>query len=152
MDQGGRPTVFDREVFDEICRRLASGQTLREVCRAKDFPAESTVRGWVIDDREGVSAQFARARRLGFESWMDETVEIADDGSNDWIERKRRDGSTEVVLDREHVERSRLRINQRNWIVARQLRALYGDRAQPKDDPDDQDVKITGGLPPDANG
>lgn len=145
----GRPTVFKRKVFNEICRRLAEGQTLREICRDESMPARSTVRGWVIEDREGVSAQYARAEALGLEEWNDETLEIADDGSNDWMERRRKDGSIEVALDREHVERSKLRIAQRNWVIARRLKGFSG-RAEDKPG-EDGAVTITGGLPSDAD-
>lgn len=141
----GRPTSFDRAIFDRICDRLAAGETLRRICRDEDMPARTTVSGWVIDDREGISGQFTRARSLGFEAMAEETLDIADDGSNDWTERVRRDGSKEEVFDREHVLRSSLRVSQRNWLLARLARNVYGDK---KDDgADGEGVKITGGLP-----
>jgi len=148
MDQVGRPTVFDREVFDEICRRLAAGQTLRAICRDEKMPARSTVRGWVIDDRDGISAQYARARELGLEEMAEETLDIVDDASNDWMERQRRDGSTEVVLDREHVERSKLRAGQRNWLLARMLPRQFSGKTAEDDEPGaSTTVIIRGGLP-----
>jgi hypothetical protein len=147
MDQVGRPTVFDRKVFDEICRRLAEGQTLREICRDPAMPPRSTVRGWVLEDREGVSAQYARAEALGLEEWNDETLEIADDATNDWVTRTRRDGKEETVFDREHVERSKLRIAQRNWIIARRLKGYSGRESDAKST--DGSISVIGGLPDD---
>ena len=38
-------------------------------------------------------------------------LEIADDARNDWMERQRQDGSTEIKFDKENVQRSRLRID-----------------------------------------
>lgn len=94
------------------------------------MPGESTVRMWVIREVEvGIRAQYAQARESLAECWAEESMEIADDGTNDWVERRRRDGSTETVLDREHVERSKLRVGQRNWMLARLLPRQYGDRA-----------------------
>lgn len=149
----GRPLTFDRAVFDEICEQIASGMTLRQVCRQEGMPPESTVRRWVIANHEGVSAQYRRARELGFEAMAEETLDIVDDGSNDWMERIRRDGSKEVVLDREHVERSRLRVNQRNWLLGRLARNVYGERPPKEGDGDEaaRDVVIRGGLPSDAD-
>lgn len=124
-----RPTTFNREIFNLICEHMSRGQTLREVCRDSEMPGESTVRSWaVLDIADGVAAQYARAREALAAHWADETVEIADDGTNDWVERRRRDGSTETALDREHVERSKLRVSQRNWLLARILPKTYGDR------------------------
>ena len=34
------------------------------------------------------------------EHWADEILEIADDATNDWMGRQRRDGVTEIVLNR----------------------------------------------------
>ena len=142
-----RPTKFTWKVFNTICTRMAAGETLREICREKPMPAESTVRVWAaLDKPNGVYAAYARAREALAQRWADETVEIADDGSNDWMERRRRDGSIEVVVDREHVERSKLRVAQRNWLLQRLVRREFGDRAE-KDSPDDKAVTITGGLP-----
>ena len=42
-----------------------------------------------------------------------EIIEIADDVTNDFMKRKRADGSEETVLDSEHVQRSRIRIDAR---------------------------------------
>jgi hypothetical protein len=51
------------------------------------MPAEATVRLWAAEDREGFSAQYARARDIGLDALAEEVLEIADDGRNDWIER-----------------------------------------------------------------
>lgn len=124
----GRPTTFKRELFDTICDRIAHGETLREICRETGMPPEPTVRNWVTHDYEGIAAQYARARELQLDTWADEMMAIADDGSNDWMERHRKDGSIEVVLDREHVERSRQRVDTRKWLLARLARNVYGEQ------------------------
>lgn len=115
----GRPSQFSVDVASEICGRLASGESLRAICRDEGFPPESTVRGWVIDNVEGFSAQYARARELQLESWADEIVEISDDGTNDWMERATKGGDTETVIDHEHITRSRLRVDTRKWLLSR---------------------------------
>ena len=54
-------------------------------------------------------------------------LEIADDGRNDWIVRLRKDGSTETVVDNEAVQRSRLRIDTRKWLLSKLSPKKYGD-------------------------
>ena len=143
-----RPSVFDRTVFDLICARMAAGETVREICRNPEMPAESTVRTWAVKDIEpGVAAQYMRAREALVECWADENIEIADDGTNDWVERRKKNGEVEIVLDREHVERSKLRISQRNWMLARIMRRTYGAPAEQAPTGDDSGVTIKGGLP-----
>jgi len=126
----GRPSTFIQEIFDLICERMAAGQTLREICRAEGMPPESTVRTWaVLDNPPGIAAQYARARRALCDFMADETLQIADDATNDYVERLNKEGKKESILDREHVTRSALRVSQRNWLLARLVRDVYGDKA-----------------------
>ena len=113
----------------EICERLAEGLSLREVCRQEGMPSESTVRQWALDDYEGFSAQYTRAREIGYHALADELLEIADDGTNDWMERNGQDGeSGDLVLNGEHVQRSRLRLDTRKWMLSKVLPKIYGDK------------------------
>ena len=111
--------------MDEICRRLTEGESLRQICRAKGMPTEGAVRLWVKQDRDGCAAQYTQARELGYELLADELLEIADDGTNDWIDR---DGQR--VCDHDHVSRSRLRVDTRKWMLSKMLPKVFGDRTQ----------------------
>lgn len=125
----GRPSTFDQKIFDEICERVATGQSLRAVCRsAEKFPAESVVRGWVLkDEPAGINAQYAQAKDSQMEAWADEITEIADDGTNDWMTIKR--GGEEVeVENKEVVNRSRLRVDARKWLMSKIAPKKYADR------------------------
>jgi hypothetical protein len=79
---------------------------------------------------EEFAAAYARAREIGYEHWADESVEIADNAANDWMERVRKDGEIETVLNREHVARSELRINTRKWMLSKMLPKKFGDRIE----------------------
>ena len=120
-------STFSQDLADTICRELSSGRTLRDVCRDEGMPPESTVRLWALDDREGFAAQYARAREIGYHSMADELMEISDDGRNDWMER-RGDDDAGWVLNGEHVQRSRLRVDTRKWALSKALPKIYGDK------------------------
>lgn len=124
----GRPSLYTEELAAEICARLASGEPLRQVCRDAHMPDESTVREWAIDDREGFSPRYMRARDVGWYAMAEETLEIADDGTNDWVDRETARGRKVRVLDGEHVQRSSLRVMTRKWLLAKMLPAVFGDR------------------------
>src|ERR1700736_6335070 len=104
----GRPTLYTAELADRILHELLGGRTLRDVCRDDGMPAPSTVRLWVMQDREGFAARYSRAREVGYHAMADELLEIADDGRNDWTQRRKESGETEATLDHEHISRSRL--------------------------------------------
>jgi hypothetical protein len=45
--------------------------------------------------------------------------------------RRRKDGTTETVVDRQNINRARLRISSRRWILSKVLPRIYGDRPDP---------------------
>lgn len=129
MPDHGRPDTYSAEIASRICEGLAEGKSLREVCRADDMPPESTVRRWALEDREGFSAQYARAREIGYHAMADDILEIADDGTNDWMERHG-DDDAGWVANGEHIQRSRLRVDTRKWTLSKVLPKIYGDKVQ----------------------
>jgi len=125
----GRPSSYAKAVGTAICERLSQGESLRRICSDKDMPGKSTVMRWLADkDLLGFRDQYARARELQADYWAEEIIEIADDGTNDYVERANKDGSTSKAVDSEHINRSRLRVDTRKWLMARLAPKKYGDR------------------------
>lgn len=115
---------------DFILEKLAEGLSLREICREyENMPDESTVRKWALEDVEGFSARYTRAREIGYHSMADEIFDIADDARNDWMERRNeRTGQTDLVPNQDHINRSRLRVDTRKWFLSKVLPKIYGDK------------------------
>jgi hypothetical protein len=84
---------------------------------------------WAQSDR-AFSDLFVRAREAQLARWEDELLEIADDGSNDFIQRETRDGRTVQAVDQENVQRSKLRTEARKWLMSKRNPKKYGDRQQ----------------------
>jgi hypothetical protein len=126
----GRPSTYSQEIADEVCRRLAGGESLRAICRDEGIPDESTVRLWALDDREGFATQYARAREVQYLAIADELLEIADDGRNDWMQRRGNDERGGWELNGEHIQRSRVRIDTRKWMLSKMLPKVYGDKTE----------------------
>ncbi len=98
---------------------------MRAICADKVMPAISTVMGWLFNGKhEGFSEQYARARQMQADALFDEALEIADDVSGDWSTDK--DGKK--VLDHEHIQRSRLRVDTRRWAAGKLAPKKYGDK------------------------
>lgn len=121
----GRPSTYTEARGRAICKLLSEGWTLRQACERLDLKA-STVRGWVLD-KPSFSAQYARARELGYQTMADELLDVADDGRNDWMTITKGDFEYEVV-NREAVERSKLRVDTRKWLLSKALPKIYGDK------------------------
>lgn len=127
MAERGRPSEYTAEIAVRICEGLAEGRSLRDVCFDDDMPAESTVRLWALEDREGFSAQYARAREIGYHAMADDLVDIADNGMNDWMERRGEEDAG-WVANGEHIQRSRLRVDARKWMLSKVLPKIYGEK------------------------
>jgi hypothetical protein len=124
----GGQTTYTQAVADQICALLAAGWTLRQVCREPSMPPAPTVRGWVLANKR-FAEQYGRARESGYRDMADELIDIADDGSNDWMDRELRNGEKIRVVDEECVKRSTLRVDTRKWLLAKALPKVYGDKA-----------------------
>ena len=107
-------TAKEREVIiNHVLAELSGGRAVSRILREDEgMPAASQFWRWHFES-EDLQEKVARARLGGVEAIMDETIEIADDGTNDWVERTRDDGSTYDAFSAEHVQRSKLRVDTR---------------------------------------
>ncbi len=127
--RGSNRLLYTREIADEICTRVASGETLRQVCRTPGMPHEATVRGWALENHDGFGLRYHQARDMLLETWADEIIEISDDGSNDWMKREGKDGEgSAYAVNNENVQRSKLRADNRKWLLCKLKPATYGER------------------------
>lgn len=127
--QGGQ-TIYTREIADRICQQLSEGMTLNQICRQPGMPARPTVLLWAREDRDGFADRYAHGREMLLDHWADEAIDISDDGSNDYMERQQANGDTKMVYDREHVDRSKLRVDTRKWMLTKLKPERYGDKIE----------------------
>lgn len=124
-----RPTTyvkFTDELAEEILTRIAEGESLRSICLDERMPGRKTVMERIVDD-ESFRSKYARAREIQTEVMVDEMQEIADNGSNDWMERNNAEGQAAGwVQNGEAVARSKLRLEQRRWYAEKLLPKKYG--------------------------
>ena len=60
-NKGGRPTIYTQAIADEICERLAHGETLRKMVLDEHMPPAGTIYRW-LDSNESFRDQYAQAR------------------------------------------------------------------------------------------
>ena len=126
----GRPSEFTTDVATEICARIMAGESLRAICSDGNMPGKSTVFRWLAQN--GVFRdQYARARAVQMDTMAEEILDIADDGTNDWMERIGKDGAPDGwTLNGEHVQRSRVRVDTRKWLMSKLAPKKYGERVE----------------------
>lgn len=128
--QTGRPSDYTHELAEAVCMRIAEGESLRMVCRDEAMPDKSTILRWIGRHQE-FRDQYAKAKELGIEAMAEELFEIADDGTNDWMELTDTEGNAYgYKANGEHIQRSKLRIDTRKWYLSKIVPKKYGDRIQ----------------------
>lgn len=123
----GRPSEYKPEIAEQICQLIADNYRLRQIEQMDGMPARPTIRRWLAQHEE-FRIQYARAREELADDMADEILEIADDGRNDWVERQGRGGEIFTALDTEAVMRSKLRCDQRRWLMSKIVPRKYGDK------------------------
>lgn len=118
-----RPSSFSPEVADEICERLAEGESLRTICAGEGMPYRGTVFRWLASD-EKFRLQYAHARDAQADTLADEIVDIADDGTRDTY----LDADGNEKTNQDVIARSRLRVDARKWVASKLKPKVYGDR------------------------
>lgn len=124
---GGRPSEYTQEKADLICERLAIGMSLRSVCLQEDMPAPATVFKWMRTNQEFLK-QYEKAKQESSDAMAEDIQDIADESANDYIEITRDDGTTYTKLNQENIQRSRLRVDTRKWLMAKMKPKKYGDK------------------------
>ncbi len=99
-----RRSRFDETIARRLCRRLAEGETLVAICREAGMPARRTVYDW-LEAHAVFRGLYREARQQQLESWAEEIVALAD--------------GLGAEEDRDAVARVKLRIEVRQWLIAR---------------------------------
>lgn len=123
----GRPSGFNQNIADAICALLSEGQSLRSVCRMEGMPSTSMVFRWLADI-PSFRDQYTHAKKDGCAALAEDAIDIADDGSNDWMAENDPENPG-YRLNGEHVQRSKLRVETRKWFLSKLQPKVYGDKS-----------------------
>lgn len=115
----GRPSEYTPEIAEELCNRLAKGESLRAICegdRQTDagwLPGETTVRRWLAGNEEwneDFRRQYAQAREAQADFQFDRAMTIANEATVD------------------SVPVARLQIDTIKWQTSKLAPKKYGER------------------------
>lgn len=124
-----RESIFSNELADRICAELSDGKSLRTVCKQEGMPSKSTVFRWLRENKQFAEA-YSRAKEEASDAWVEEILDIADDGTNDWMEVHDKEGKSAWKVNGEHIQRSRVRIDTRKWVASKMKPKKYGDKLE----------------------
>ena len=123
----GRPSDYTEALAQEICERIAAGDSLRMICQGPETPHMRTVWRW-LDDRPEFASRYARARELQGD-WMDEKILTVADACTP-----------------ETAAADRVKIDAYKWRAAKLAPKKYGDRIQQEHDVSAGAAELLGAL------
>lgn len=115
------------EIAKIILDRIKSGMSLIKATANNDPISDSTFDEWCSNDKE-LAGEYARAREQRADKIFEEMLSIADDGTNDTMVIMGKDGTPVEVENKEWVNRSKLRIDTRKWMLSKMQPKVYGDK------------------------
>lgn len=117
-------TDKQKEKFiNTICERMAKGRSLRSVLKDNGMPCRQSFHNWVDERKERID-QYIRAREDRADTIFEDIFDIADSQEGDTITLE--DGKE--VTNHDAIQRARLRIDSRKWILSKMQPKKYGDK------------------------
>lgn len=125
-------STYTESIANEICDRIAAGESLRSITNDKKMPAEKTVYVW-LRDHPDLQQKYARAREAQMEKFLEEILEISDNCTDDvmFLVGEDKDGSgAKATIKHSAIQRARLQVDSRKWAMSKLAPKKYGDKIQ----------------------
>jgi len=117
--------AYDKDiVFPLILSQIEEGFSLRSILRSEDMPGRTVFFEWIKEDEEKAN-QYARSCEVRADIIFDEILEIADNTENDTIYTDKGE-----IANTEWINRSRLRVDSRKWMLGKMNPKKYGEKIQ----------------------
>jgi hypothetical protein len=116
------------EKFEEVCKLIEeSSLGVKHLCKQAGV-YHRHFRNAISDSLE-CAERYARAKSIQADMIADEILDIADDGTNDFMTVVKGDQEYEAER-KEVVNRSRLRVDSRKWLLSKLLPKKYGEKIE----------------------
>ena len=125
----GRPSIFTDKLADQICTRIALGNSLRKVCLADDMPDITTIIAWCREKPE-FSKQYDRACVDRGNHLAEEALEIADQTPETEPVRDKAGEVIDMKLHSAYVAWQKNRVDARRWFASKMSPKRFGDKVQ----------------------
>lgn len=123
-------SIYSRDVAKAVLDGISQGLSVKKACESAGKPNHVTFFRWLAGNLEDQSEvewlrnEYARAKEHNADYMAEEILEICDDVSNEITFDK--DGNP--VIDGFYVQRARVMIDTRKWLMGKLKPKKYGDK------------------------
>lgn len=105
----GAPSSYTQELADEICNRIAKGETLRTIILDEHMPDRVTIYRW-LEVNEDFRNQYAHARLQQADNYFEQVIDEA--------------------FTSHDAQIGRLRMDALKWVASKMQPKKYGDKLE----------------------
>lgn len=117
--------AYDIEnTFNQILLSIEEGNSLRATLKREGMPDSTTFYSW-IDKDEAKVIHYARACEKRADAIFEDIIDIADNTEHDTIITEKGE-----IPNTEWIQRSKLKVDARKWILGKMNPKKYGDKIQ----------------------
>lgn len=129
--EGGKG-LYNDKLAEEFCERMCKGEAPTQICQDPRMPSYPTIIKWTLSDDpkyEAFRVMYEESKRIMWLYHADQMLDLSDNSTNDYMDRYNKfTEETERVFDNENVQRSKLRIDTRKWLLAKMLPHVFGEK------------------------
>lgn len=122
----GRPTMYSDDLAKEIFKKISLGRSVHKICQEDGMPSRQTFYRW-LGEYDDFSDNYRKALELRQDYHFDEMLEIAD----------------LVEEDNVKIQKAKLMIDTRKWVLSRMNPKKYGDKAGETETIDDNPTPVS---------
>lgn len=143
----GRPSKYSDQLADEICNRMAEGESLLKICKDEHMPTRASIHNWLLaTDSDGNKTyanffdKYEIAVALRADHMFDQIEQIADNSEE--VVRKGAEKKSSA-----YAQTQRLRVDSRKWYLSKIMPKKFSDKnVHVTEDEDGNQMPITGNV------
>jgi hypothetical protein len=121
----GEPVAYSEALADKICLDIASGMSMTDAAHSNGVN-NSTLYFWLTREkyRDDFYPKYMNAKKLQAELISTEIIKLSDDRSKDYIIDDKGNKKPDLAA----VQRSRLMVESRKYLLSKMLPRVYGEK------------------------
>jgi hypothetical protein len=142
-----RTAGYTRPLGKAVAKMLAMGLSPARIGDRPRMCSATSIYNWIATPGHPFLEFYVRAREAHYQRMAYDIVDIADDSSEDsLLKAGGKDGEVKIGVNREFIERARLRISTRQWLLERVLPHIYSNQADKGADAGHPEIEGPGAM------
>lgn len=127
MSKKGKTDKITAEMIDEICARIADGESLNKICKDEHIVSRQAFFNYIKDHEEAID-KYKRAREFQADYYADKILEVSENQELGEVVEISEHGTKKTISDM--ISHRRLKIDTYKWLAGKLKPKVYSDKFQ----------------------